>query len=151
SDYWAFHISVVDGFGYGRDSTYITASFQPDLAEPWDFYQAAPLVNPIPVNLDMFPFAHTSLKSVVDIGPIMLNVTITEQFRLSAPLGYRWAWNIFDIFNEFIYRFLPGQTADFPGAVPPFPSPDRPHVIVWPTYDTYVAGEAYFLRTLLEV
>ena len=37
--YWAFHISVVDGFGFGRDSTYISASFQPDVEGPWDFYQ----------------------------------------------------------------------------------------------------------------
>ena len=37
--YWAFHISVVDGFGFGRDSTFLSASFQPDVEKPWDFYQ----------------------------------------------------------------------------------------------------------------
>jgi len=150
-EYWAFHISVVDGFGFGRDSTFLSASFQPDVEKPWDFYQDFPMVNPIPVKLDMLPFAHTSLKSVVDIGPISLNKTIMDQFRITAPFGYRWAWNIFDIFNEFLYRGLPGQTADFPGAVPPFPDGNRPHVIVWPTYDTYVQGEAYYLRTLIEI
>ena len=42
-------------------------------------------------------------------GRVISSRALREQFRLSAPLGYRWAWNIFDIFNEFIYRFLPGQ------------------------------------------
>ncbi len=37
--YWAFHISVVDGYGFGRDSTFLSASFQPDVEQPWDFYQ----------------------------------------------------------------------------------------------------------------
>lgn len=40
SRYWAFHISVVDGYGFGRDSTYLSASFQPDVEGPWDFYEA---------------------------------------------------------------------------------------------------------------
>eukprot|EP00434_Breviolum_minutum_P010340 symbB.v1.2.009123.t1/scaffold552.1/size189238/2 len=52
-EYWAFHISVVDGFGFGRDSTFLSASFQPDVEKPWDFYQDFPMVNPIPVKLDM--------------------------------------------------------------------------------------------------
>lgn len=51
-EYWAFHISVVDGFGFGRDSTYLSASFQPDLTEPWALYQDL-TVSPIAVKLDM--------------------------------------------------------------------------------------------------
>eukprot|EP00931_Biecheleriopsis_adriatica_P048501 TRINITY_DN28018_c0_g1_i1.p1 TRINITY_DN28018_c0_g1~~TRINITY_DN28018_c0_g1_i1.p1 ORF type:complete len:3899 (-),score=525.31 TRINITY_DN28018_c0_g1_i1:23-11719(-) len=149
-EFWSFDMSIEDGLGYGRDSTYWTTPFHPGVKPSWTLFQETAWIDPIPVIFDTLPYSHTSLLSTIDIGPIILNLTFEGQLRITAPLGYEWAWDPRDTANTFIWRNLPGAAA-FPGKVPPLPSDDRPNVIVWDQNHTYVEGVPYALRTLMKV
>eukprot|EP00930_Biecheleria_cincta_P034426 TRINITY_DN23798_c0_g1_i1.p1 TRINITY_DN23798_c0_g1~~TRINITY_DN23798_c0_g1_i1.p1 ORF type:complete len:3571 (-),score=339.86 TRINITY_DN23798_c0_g1_i1:50-9406(-) len=136
---WSFDISITDDLGYGRDSTYFTTPLHPDIAPSWQMYRETPLINPIHVDISqMLPYEFTDLYSIVVIGPILLNATIVAQFRITAPLGYRWEWDA-DIFR----LRMPGQDAELPGGRPTFPA-DRRHVVEWTTFDKYVRRERYY-------
>lgn len=136
---WSFDMSITDGFGYGRDSTYNTTPFHPDVVPSWPMYKDTPLISPIHVDISsMLPYEFTDLYSRVIIGPILLNTTVVAQFRITAPMGYQFEWDA-GLFNT----MLPTQDAPLPGGAPTFPD-DRRHVVEWNTFDKYVEQEKYY-------
>ncbi|CAE8626840.1 unnamed protein product [Polarella glacialis] len=150
---WSFDMSIVDAKGYGRDSTYDPAPFQPGFGPPWQFYQQNVLGGPIAVDIKtLLPYAMTNMQSVITFGPIILNTTGRVQLRVTAPVGWEWAYVESDAANTFIYSSVDAaQTAELPSGRPSAIKKDTLNVMEWPWFTDWKANELYYFRTLIRV
>lgn len=146
---WAFKLSIVDSFGYGRDGTYTTAAFFENENETKSPYpptlRTGSLVEPIFVKLDeMQPYVFRPYLTRVAFDNIILAQDTTAPLRIWAPEGYEWAFAAAD--------FLPSLNGSviIPGGAPEIDQ-NRSNVMGWFTSSLYKKGERYAFATFIKV